>query len=223
MLGHNAGDGLRKEASASERQRADCNGTLCSAAQRRDVCNRVADLGQCALQPQRQRRARRRGHHASCRSLEQRDADAVLHLAHRDAHGGLGDAEALGNRRHVVLLRERDERTNTSLMCQHAEYRSIAHAALVREGGELATRPLHFSMRSSCADEERAPIFRQQHPPGAAFEQLDAELVFELVNRTRNRRRGAKQGGTRPIRAALIGNREERSQVTQLRLHLFDG
>src|SRR5207249_11378771 len=116
----------------------------------------------------------------------------------------LRNAEALGNRRHVVLLRKCHERTNASLMRQHAEYRGIAHATLVREGGDLATRPLHFGMHPLCADEERATIFRKEHSPRAAFEQLHAELAFQLVYRTRNRGRGAKQGGTRPSRATLI-------------------
>jgi hypothetical protein len=69
-----------------------------------------------------------------CCSFEQRDADAVLHLAHRDARRGLRDAEALGNRRHVVLLGKCYECTNPSLVGKHAEYRSIAYAALVDEG-----------------------------------------------------------------------------------------
>jgi hypothetical protein len=73
------------------------------------------------------------------------------------------------------------------------------------------------------ANEKRATVFGQEHPPRAALEQLDAELVFELVNGARNRRRRAKQGGAGPIRATLIGNREERSQVAQLRLRLFHG
>jgi hypothetical protein len=63
----------------------------------------------------------------------------------------------------------------------------------------------------------------KERAPGAAFEQLDAELAFHPVNRTRNRGPGAKQGGTRPIDAALVGNREERSYVAQLRLHRLRG
>jgi hypothetical protein len=108
-------------------------------------------------------------------------------------------------------------------MREHPEYRSIAHAALSREGGDLAARELHFGTRPPCAHEERATAFRKEHAPRAAFEKLDTELAFQLVNRTRNRGLGAKQGGTRPIHAALIGNREERSYVAQLRLHRFHG
>jgi hypothetical protein len=120
-----------------------------------------------------------------------------------------------------MLFRQCDKRTNASLMSQHAEYRRIAYTALGREGGELAAGALHFGMRPPSAHQERSPAFGKEHAPRAAFEELDAELAFQLVNRTRNRGLGAKQGGTRPIHAALIGNREERSHVAQLRLHRF--
>ena len=45
--------------------------------------------------------------------------------------------------------------------------------------------------------------------PRAAFEQLDAELAFQLANRTRDCGLGAKQRGTCLTRAASIGNRED--------------
>ena len=108
-------------------------------------------------------------------------------------------------------------------MGQHAEYGSIAHAALVDEACELGARALHFGMHSPCANEQSTTIFGKKHSPRAAFEQFHAELAFQLVYRPRNRRLGAKQRGAGPIRAALIGNREECSQVAQLGLHLCRG
>src|SRR5205085_12286677 len=122
-----------------------------------------------------------------CRPFEGHDADALLHLAHRDADRGLRDAEALRNRRHVVLLRKCDERTDASLVGQHAEYRSIAYAALGRESSELATCALRFTMRPPRTHEKRATALRKEHAPRAAFEELDPEVAFQLVNRTRNR------------------------------------
>jgi hypothetical protein len=215
------GSRLREQAGAPERQRAHRDGTLRDAAQRCDVRHSVADLGQGALQAQGKRSARRCRHHASCRSLEQRDTNAVFEVAHCDAYGRLRDAETFGNRRHVVLLGQRHERTNASLVGQHAEYRGIAHGALLDKGPELGASALHLGMHPPCAHEQRATVFVQQHASRAAFEQLDAELVFELVNGARDRGLRAKQGGAGLIRAAVIGNREECSQVAQLRLHVF--
>ena len=123
----------------------------------------------------------------------------------------------------MVLLGPRHERSNASLMGKHPEYSGIAHAALPDERSELGASALHLGMHPPRAHEEGTTVFGQEHPPRAALEQLDPELVFELVNGARNRRRRPKQGGPSPICAALIGNREERSQVAQLRLHLFHG
>ena len=75
-------------------------------------------------------------------------------------------------------------------------------------------------MHASCAHEERATVFGQEHSSRAALEQLNAKLMFELVNGARNCGLRAKQGGAGLICAAVIGNRKERSQVAQLRLHL---
>ena len=221
ISGHDARNGLREQARTTERQRAHHDRALRDAAQRCDVGHGVPDLGQGALQAQGKRCARRCRHHAACRSLEQRDTDAVLEVAHCDAHGRLRDAQAFGNRRHVVLVGERHKRTNASLVGQHAEYRGIAHAALLDQGGELCASALHFGVYPPGAHEEGATAFGQEHSPRTALEQLDAELVLELVDGARNRGRRAKQGGAGPIRAALIGNREESSQVAQLGLHLF--
>ena len=121
----------------------------------------------------RERSSRCRRHHASCRSLEERDADAVLELADCHAHGRLGDAEAFGNGRHVVLLGQRDECTNASFMGQHAEYRGIAHAALLEEGSDARCG----RAASPHAPAARARGARDRTPSGAfpraTFEQLE--------------------------------------------------
>jgi len=123
----------------------------------------------------------------------------------------------------MVLLGQCHERSNASLVGKHPEYSGIAHATLPDERSEFGASALHLGMHPLCAHEEGATVFGQQHSPRAALEQLDPELAFELVNGARNRGRRPKQGGASPICAALMGNREERSQVSQLGLHLFHG
>jgi len=45
---------------------------------------------------------------------------------------------------------------------------------------ELAACALHFGMHPPCPHEESPTIFRKEHSPHAAFEQLHAELAFQL-------------------------------------------
>jgi hypothetical protein len=119
----------------------------------------MTDLGQGALQAQRKRSARRCRHHASCRSLEQRDTNAFFEVAHCDAYGGLRDAETFGNGRHVVLLGQRDECANAPLVRQHAEYRGIAYGAFLNKRGKLRASALHLDTHTPCTHEERATVF----------------------------------------------------------------
>src|SRR5438876_7275650 len=87
---------------------------------------------------------------------------------------------------------------------QHAEYRGIAHAALLDDGCEVGARALHFGVHALRAHVQRAAIFGEEHSPRPAFEQLHAKLAFELVYRARDCRLRAKQCGTRSICATLL-------------------
>jgi hypothetical protein len=121
----------------------------------------------------------------------------------------------------MVLLGERNEGANPSLVRQHAEYRRIAHVALLYERGDLGSRALHLRMHATRADEQRATVFRQEHPAGTALEEFDTEVALELVDRSRHGGLRAEQCGASAIGAALIGNGKERSQMAELGLHFL--
>ena len=123
----------------------------------------------------------------------------------------------------MVLLCQCHERAHAPLVREHAEYRSVAHAAAGGERCDVASCALHFRLHAAHADLQRTAIFGEQHASRTALEELHAELGFQLVDRPRNRGLRTEQCSAGKIGAALVGDGEEDPQVTQLGLHGLAG
>jgi hypothetical protein len=82
-----------------------------------------------------------------------------------------------------------------------------------------SARALHLGAHALCANQQPAAVLGQQHSTRAALEELDAEYVLQLVDRARHGRLRPEQRDAGAVRAALVGDREERSKLAQLGLH----
>ena len=127
-------------------------------------------LGQRALHAKGERGARVRRYHPARGALEQPHADAAFQLAERHAHRGLRDPETLGDRRHMVLLGQRDEGTQAPLVHEHVEDGCVADLLLAGDRSDIAARVLHLLVDPLRADEERAAVLGEQHAACAALE-----------------------------------------------------
>jgi hypothetical protein len=103
-------------------------------------------------------------------------------------------------------------KAHAALRRQQAEYRCVT-IAFLRERRELGTRTLHFRMDAARPHRKSSTVFGDEHTSRTPFEERDAELGLQPVNRTRHGRLCTEQGEARAIGAAVIGNREECSQL----------
>lgn len=119
-----------------------------------------------------------------------------------------------------MLLGQRHECPQPLLTNGKKEYRGIPDSDL-RPGTrhEIPPRGFHFQMRAACPSQQRAAERRGQHASRAAFEQVDAELALQLVDRSRHGGLSAEKRRCGPVHATVIHDREERPKVGDAELH----